>query len=116
MTDRKNNVVSFPTASNIISSEPRRLKDQSGGGTYDGMEARVAKLEADVAHLVKQVDRIDARTESMPRDIAVLSEKISGLPTKDYLDDKFGKQLTRIGMVVTAVGIIIGIAFRFLPA
>lgn len=92
------------------------LQFGNGGGKSGGMEARVAKLESDVAHLVKQVDRIDARTESMPKDLAVLAEKVSALPTKDYLDEKFGKLLTRIGLVVALISAIVGIAFRFIPS
>lgn len=96
-------------------SDAGALSFGGGGGTYDGMETRVAKLEADVSHLVKQVDRIDARTEPMPADLAVLKERVSSLPTKDYLDDKFGRQLTRMGIVVAIVSAVIGIAFHFIP-
>jgi hypothetical protein len=43
-----------------MQDEPQTLKGGGGGGTSDGMEPRVAKLESDMDHVKKGVDRIDA--------------------------------------------------------
>jgi hypothetical protein len=37
---------------------PHSLKSGGGGGTSDGMEARVAKLEASVEHIQKDIAEI----------------------------------------------------------
>ncbi|SCW56606.1 hypothetical protein SAMN02927924_01405 [Sphingobium faniae] len=65
-------------ANNELHRQMEALKSGGGDGTSGGMDARVAKLESDVAHLVKQVDRIDARTEPMPADIAVIKATMAG--------------------------------------
>lgn len=65
-----------------LRSELETLNKGDGNGTSGGMEARVAKLESDMTHLVKQVDRIDARTESMPADIAVIKATMA---TKGFI-------------------------------
>lgn len=38
--------------------DPPRLKSGSGDGTFDGMEPRVAKLEANVEHIQKDIAEI----------------------------------------------------------
>lgn len=58
-----------------------RLKGGDGGGTSDGMEARVAKLEASMDHLVKQVDRL----ADIPERLGVLEERVSHLPGKGFV-------------------------------
>jgi len=77
---------------------PGVLKDGDGDGTSGGMEARVAKLEADVSHLVKQVDRIDARTEPMPADIAVIKATMAG---KGFIVTALGISLTLLVAALT---------------
>ena len=77
---------------NILQKELQELK-HGGDGTSGGMEARVAKLEADVGHLVKQVDKIDARTEQMPSKLATLEERMAHLPSKGFI----------VGVVITAM-------------
>lgn len=52
-----------------------------GGGGNWGLEARVAKLEADVAHLVKAVDRL---TE-VPTEIGILKARVDELPSKGFI-------------------------------
>ena len=80
--------VAFEVRKQELREMEARLKSGDGDGISGGMEARVAKLESDVGHLVKQVDRIDARTENMPADIAVIKATMA---TK--------------GFIVTALGI-----------
>lgn len=58
-----------------------QLKSGGGSGTSDGMEVRVARLEAHMEHVVKQVDRL----ADIPTDLAVLKVKVNELPTKGWL-------------------------------
>lgn len=60
---------------------PPPLNPSGGGGTFGGMEARVAKLEADVAHLVKATDRL----ADVPKDLAVLKTRVDELPKKSFI-------------------------------
>lgn len=71
------------------------------------MEARVARLESDVAHLVKQVDKIDARlcvvegdVGTIKIDVAVLKERVSHLPTKGWMVNIMVIALTIIGTLI----------------
>jgi len=47
----------------------KRLQIYGGGGTFDGMEARVAKLEASVKHIEKDVAEIKTDIRDMCRQI-----------------------------------------------
>ena len=47
----------------ILSKYRKPLKTGGGGGTYDDMEARVAKLEAQHASIDKRLDGIDKRLD-----------------------------------------------------
>jgi hypothetical protein len=57
----------------------RHLNVGGGGGNSGGMEARVAKLEADVAHLVKQADKIDARLTVVGTDLGTIKTDLAVL-------------------------------------
>ena len=48
------------------------LKGGDGGGTSGGMEARVARLESDMEHVKKSVDRIDAGISDLKKSLADL--------------------------------------------
>ncbi|MEQ9634778.1 MAG: hypothetical protein RLW68_01705 [Devosia marina] len=52
----------------------RTLKDGGGGGTYDGMEARVKRLEDDGKEL-----RQDLKT--IMRDLAEIKGRVNAMPT-----------------------------------
>ncbi|MFO1162563.1 MAG: hypothetical protein U1E60_27255 [Reyranellaceae bacterium] len=67
------------------------LKAGGGGGTFDGMEARVAALEAHMENVRENVGLI--RTDSkeaaksigeIKTDIATLRQKVDSLPTKEW--------------------------------
>jgi hypothetical protein len=45
----------------FVADNTERLKSGDGGGTFDGMEARVARLEATVGHI--QTDTTDIKAE-----------------------------------------------------
>ncbi len=65
------------------------LQPPGGGGTYDGMlEARVARLEADVGHIQRDVAEIKDAVKGIGKDVtdlkvnhATVSERIAHLPT-----------------------------------
>lgn len=57
------------------------LKSGGGGGTSDGMEARVAVLEAHVEHIRGEL----AKLAGVPTDVATLKERVSHLPGKGFV-------------------------------
>jgi len=63
-----------------------------GGGTYDGMEPRVARLESDVAHIRDDVAYIKNSTRSLAAsfnqsaiDFARLDANVGHLPSKGFI-------------------------------
>lgn len=78
------------------------LQPPGGGGTFDGMEARVARLEADVGHIQKDVSEIKDVMKDVRTDLSALQILFAETKTHvSYLPSK-----TFIGTVVTG-----GIAF-----
>jgi len=68
------------------------LNASGGGGTYDGMEPRVAVLEANVGHIKEDLALIRSdigpiRTDlgQLKTDVAVLKTRIDVLPTKGFI-------------------------------
>jgi hypothetical protein len=57
----------------------RRLQGGGGGGISGDMEARVARLESDVANLVKQGDRADARLVAAAADLSTIKTDVAVL-------------------------------------
>jgi hypothetical protein len=69
-----------------------RLQSGGGGGTSGGMEPRVAKLEASVENI--QRDIADIKTDvrefrngigGLNVSVATMTERVSHLPTKDFI-------------------------------
>src|SRR5580700_2144765 len=65
------------------------LQGGGGGGTFDGMEARVARLESDVAHIQADIGEIKDTLKNLNSHlsearvtIATLTERMTHLPTK----------------------------------
>lgn len=83
------------------------LKSGGGDGTYDGMEPRVAKLEAHMEHVRADL----AKLASVPADLAELKAKIAELPTKDWIGAHFRNWI--IGGV--AVFSLISLAAKLIP-
>lgn len=50
------------------------LHGGGGGGTFDGMESRVAKLE-------KSFDKIDGKLDSLIKEVAEMKGRVSAMPT-----------------------------------
>ncbi|WP_428331944.1 hypothetical protein [Novosphingobium sp.] len=72
------------------------LKSGDGGGTSGGMEARVAKLEGNVEHLVKQVDKL----ADMPERVRALEVKVDHLPSKEYISARLVALLAAFAAIV----------------
>ncbi|MDR7102965.1 hypothetical protein [Croceicoccus sp. BE223] len=69
------------------------LNNGDGGGTYDGMEARVNRLE-------ERLDRLIDRTGSVEVNLATMSERISHLPSKTYIDTRLAGMLAAIAALI----------------
>lgn len=91
------NVINLHDFANDVESlqPPALLNDGGGGGTSDGMEGRVAKLEAHMEHLQADVAEVKADLKS------VLST-LTQLPTKRDLDT-WRWQWLAIGIAVIAL-------------
>ncbi|MBB3940717.1 tetrahydromethanopterin S-methyltransferase subunit G [Novosphingobium fluoreni] len=82
------------------------LNTPTGGGTFDGMEARLAKLEAQMEHVHKDL----AKLAVLPVDVATIKERLVHLPTKDEARNTLDSALDRAGAKTQrGVGLIIGI-------
>ena len=90
--------------------EAASLKDGDGGGTSGGMEARLAKLEAQMEHV--QADL--AKLAGLPVDLAGLKVQVDNLPTKDYLKEQLESHLRKTGILFAIVGAIFGVAFKLI--
>jgi hypothetical protein len=75
------------------------LKDGDGDGTSGGMEARIAKLEADMEHVKKSIDRL----VDVPTKLAVLEERVSHLPGKGFI---VTAAIATIGGVTALMGLL----------
>lgn len=68
------------------------MQGGSGGGTFDGMEARVATLEThaeyikrDVGEIRNDVGALRAAAADMRVDVATLKERVAHLPSKAFI-------------------------------
>jgi len=87
------------------------LKGGGGGGTLDGMETRVAALEVHMEYLKKDVADVKAAVlknseslETVKTQAAVLTERVSHLPTVAQSVAMLGLLLTLIAGLVTFQG------------
>jgi hypothetical protein len=84
------------------------LPSGGGGGTYDGMEARVAALEGKFDRIEAKLDGLVSDVSSIRADVAEIKGKLSGLPNA-Y---EFGQLKGRVDSLPTTakVGTIVAIA------
>jgi hypothetical protein len=75
-----------------LGTVPARLKSGGGGGTSDGIEPRVAKLEASVEHIQKDIAEIKIDMREFRTGIGALNvstgtltERVSHLPSKGFV-------------------------------
>jgi hypothetical protein len=77
------------------------LPPAGGGGTFDGMEARVAKLEAHVEHILEDVSglRTDMRDvrDRLPR----IETRLEQLPTKGFVVTAAVATIALLGAIIT---------------
>jgi len=73
--------------------EVKRLKTGGGGGTSDGMDVRVSRLES-------QVDKLDAHVTDMKVSLATLTERVAHLPSKGFIVTALGTTATVLGAIV----------------
>lgn len=83
---------------------PPDLPPDWGSGTPNGMEARVAKLEAHVEHIRAEL----AKFAPVPTDLAVLCTRVDALPTKGFI---VTSALTTITAVVGVLTVLSKIGF-----
>lgn len=87
--------------------ERETLHGGGGGGTSDGMEPRIARLESDMEHVKKAIERIDGKLgdiTTLKVDVATLKERVAHLPTKDELGTKLRTYFT---IAVSVIGVMI---------
>ena len=61
-----------------VQEQQASLKSGGGGGTSGGMEARVAKLEG-------QFEKLNDKIDELRIDVAVLKERVGNLPGKGFI-------------------------------
>lgn len=97
---------------------PMGLKGAGGGGTFDGMEGRVASLEAHMLNVRENVGliRTDVRQaatdiNAIKLDLGKLETKVSNLPTKEWGVNA----LIKFAAVISAVTVLSTLATIFVP-
>lgn len=79
--------------------EPRALKAGGGGGTSDGMDARVARLEAHVETLKADSAATRGDVADIRVSLATLTERVAHLPGKGFV----------ISATMTAIALLSGV-------
>ncbi|MFM8608467.1 MAG: hypothetical protein ACKOBC_10975 [Hyphomicrobiales bacterium] len=71
-----------------MSADDISLQSGGGGGTMDGMNERIIRLEERTDLFSKQLDRIVTRLDAMDAKFDLMNEKLTGiakLPSKEFL-------------------------------
>jgi len=81
------------------------LHSGGGGGAFNGMEARVAVLENNVEYIKRDIGELKADMSGIRRDVeslkvsqAILTERVSHLPSKGFI---FSIALGIVGAIIT---------------
>lgn len=96
----------------VDDSTPQALHSGGGGGTSDGMEGRVASLEAHMEHVRADVGTLKTDVGAIKTDIAVMKEQIKNLPTKAFIIVSvlgIGSLLTGITVFQTQIKALFGL-------
>lgn len=92
------------------------LKSDGGDGTSGGMEARVARLESDMEHVKKGVERLGGGVYDVRKALGEIKVTLAAIDERTKsLPSKWEVFLILTG-VLTAAGAIVGLTVRFLPA
>lgn len=97
------------------------LKSGGGGGTFDGMEARVQKLEDAFLRVDRSLDRMDQRFDAFQSDISAtrvslakieermdrVMDRARDMPTEAKIDSMITSKLGLSALLLAAVGILI---------
>lgn len=119
----ENNIVDFnealsrqkAEAQQVAADAERTLKGGGGGGTYDGMDARVTALEALAKQTNEKLDKLIERSVKVEVDLARLDGKVSALPSSEAFGHLRGRvdslpTIPKIAGVFAIVGVLISIA------
>lgn len=82
MVNQNENLYPFPERRIVRSHEG--LPKGGGGDNYDGMEARIARLEASAAHLERDVGEMRVDMKDARERLTRVEVKIDHLPTKGW--------------------------------
>lgn len=110
-------------ATNLIDRLEARLNAGGGGGTSDGMEPRVAKLEADVGHILTTLSDLKAGQAAASKDLtdlkvgqSELKTTVGHLPSKEDISKTIKDWALLIGTILAAINVIGLLIMRFVPA
>lgn len=73
------------------------LKSGGGGGTYDGMEPRIKRLEDDMKEVKDGLQNVRER-------LARIEGQLADMPTKDWMNTRM---LAYFGVTIAAIGAMI---------
>lgn len=88
---------------NIVEGPWKSLKSGDGGGTFDGMEARVARLEASAAHLERDMGEVRADTRDIRDRLVRIEERLAHLPGAAQL---WGAGATIVALIFGALALL----------
>lgn len=98
------------------------LHSGGGGGTSNGMEARVAKLEADMGHALSGISELKTdvsaiRTQGSDAKAMLtgMDERIKALPTKEDVSTTLRNWILLFTSVIAAINIAAIVIGRFWP-
>lgn len=91
------------------------LKSGDGGGTFDGMEARVVALEALAKQTNEKLDKLIERSVKVELDLARLDGKVTALPNAEAFGHLRGRvdslpTIPKIAGLFAIIGVLISIA------
>jgi hypothetical protein len=105
-----------------LPSSSTPLQSGGGGGTFDGMEARVAILETHVEYIRRDIGELKADVSEIRRDLggmkddfksdvesvkvqlATLTERVNHLPSKGFIVKSLTVATTLLGGLMTLIG------------
>ena len=92
-----------------MSTEPEVARNETVAGPGGGVEARVAKLEAHLEHLIGDLRRL----ADAPGDITRMKSDLAKLPTREYLGQQFAEHFWWTTAVVALFTAILAVVIKF---